>query len=115
VLIRLDPASDAPLYEQIAGQLRRALAEGTVSAGERLPTARDLASGLGVNMHTVLRAYQTLRDEQLVEMRRSRGVVVTAEATERVQLSELARSLVHEARRAGLHDAEIRTLLEAQL
>lgn len=76
MLIRIDPASDTPLFEQVAGSLRGDMASGALKPGDRLPPARDVAAALGVNVHTVLHAYQDLRDEGLVDMRRGRGAVV---------------------------------------
>ena len=60
----------------MAGEIRRAIAEGEAGSGERLPPAKDLAAILGVNANTVLRALRLLRDEGLLEFRRGRGVSV---------------------------------------
>ncbi len=78
MLVRVDPDSPIGLAEQIAGQIRGALVAGEIEAGERLPPARELAAGLDVNMHTVLRAYSALRDEGLIDVRRGRGAQVRA-------------------------------------
>lgn len=77
MLIRLAPQSSSALHEQVARALRTAIVNGDVRNGERLPSARTLAESLGINFHTVLRAYQDLRDESLIELRRGRGAVVT--------------------------------------
>ena len=64
------------LYEQVAAEIRRAIAEGEAKPGERLPPAKDLAAVLDVNTNTVLRALRLLRDEGLLEFRRGRGISV---------------------------------------
>lgn len=80
MLFRIDPAATEPLFAQLASQVRLAAARGDLTAGERLPAARDLAESLDLNVHTVLRAYQDLRDEGLIDLRRGRGAVVTERA-----------------------------------
>src|SRR5215213_7442786 len=78
-MIRVKVSRDEPteLHEQVAAEIRRAIAEGEAKPGERLPPARDLAAVLGVNTNTVLRALRQLRDEGLLEFRRGRGITVT--------------------------------------
>lgn len=76
MLIALDPASSVALFEQVATAVRWAVLRGELAPGERLPAARDLADDLDVNAHTILRAYQTLRDEGLIELRQGRGATV---------------------------------------
>lgn len=115
MLIRVDSASPQPLHEQIAGQLRQAIAAGDPGPGEKLPAARDLADGLGVNVHTLLRAFKTLRDEGLLEMRRGRGTIVTGTAPKLASITDQALRLVTDARRAGLNNTEILKIVETQL
>jgi GntR family transcriptional regulator len=112
MLIKVDASSSEPLFAQIAAQVRSAIATGKVVEGDRLPGARELAEALGVNMHTVLRAYGDLRDEGLVDMRRRRGVIVRDASDTRARLLELVRELAAEAARQGLTNAELRKLLE---
>jgi DNA-binding transcriptional regulator YhcF (GntR family) len=111
MLIVIDANQPTPLYAQIASQLRRALAEGKVRPGERLPTARELAESLAVNVHTVLRAYDELRSEGVLDVRRGRGVVVVGSAGDRARVVDLARTLVQEGARQGLRLKDLRKLL----
>lgn len=80
MLFQVDPGAPQALYAQLADQVRAACAAGGLSTGERLPAARELADALDLNVHTVLRAYQELRDEGLIELRRGRGAIVTDRA-----------------------------------
>lgn len=111
MLFRIDPTSQLPLHEQVAACVRRALGEGTLTAGERLPSARDLATSLEINMHTVLRAYATLREEGLIEMRRGRGAVVTGSA-EGAEIESLVQGLLAAGRRHGLSPADLAARLQ---
>lgn len=116
MLLRIDPSAALPLHEQLASALRRAIAGGEAKPGERLPAARELAGDLDVNMHTVLRAYATLRDEGLLELRRGRGAVVRRDgAPDRAALERLAAELAAEARRQGVAPEELHALVDRRL
>ena len=104
--VNLDRGSAAALHDQVAAQIRRAIAEGEASPGERLPLARDLAAVLGVNKNTVLRALHQLREEGLLEFRRGRGITVTGTAQHGAVLAEV-RKLIEFARRHGYGRTEI--------
>jgi DNA-binding transcriptional regulator YhcF (GntR family) len=106
-IVSIDHASQVPLHEQVAAAIRRAIAEGEASSGERLPPAKDLAAVLGVNANTVFRALRTLRDEGLVEFRRGRGVSVTGIAPRRSPVLAKARELVEVARKYGYRPEDL--------
>ncbi|MEP9391015.1 MULTISPECIES: GntR family transcriptional regulator [Gordonia] len=107
MLIRIDPTDRTPIFAQIASSVRRSIADGEVHPGERLPAARELAASLDVNMHTVLRGYQILRDDGLVELRRGRGAVVSAHAPVRAEMGDALDRLVEVARRFGVSAPEL--------
>jgi GntR family transcriptional regulator len=99
------------LYEQVAAEIRRAIAEGEAKPGERLPPARDLAAVLGVNTNTVLRALRQLRDEGLLEFRRGRGISVLG-VPQRSELIAEAKDLVRLARHHGYRIDELLELIK---
>ena len=99
------------LHEQVAAEIRRAIADGEAKPGERLPPAKDLAAELGVNTNTVLRALRRLRDEGLLEFRRGRGITVTG-TPERGAVVTRARELVEYARSQGYHPEELARIIE---
>ncbi|MFG2620439.1 GntR family transcriptional regulator [Streptomyces sp. NPDC048507] len=107
MLLKLNTADQSPLHEQVAGALRRAIAEGECAPGDRIPPARDLAGALGVNANTVLRALRALRDEGLLEFRRGRGVTVAEAADGRSGLLERVRALVADGARLGYSKADL--------
>src|SRR5499427_9101841 len=98
--VKIDRSEPTELHEQVAAELRRAIADGEAKPSERLPPARDLAAVLGVNTNTVLRALRQLRDEGLLEFRRGRGITVTG-TPEQSALIEKANDLLHYARTQG--------------
>lgn len=99
------------LHEQVAVELRRAIAQGEARPGERLPQAKDLAAVLGVNTNTVLRALRLLRDQGLLEVGRGRAIRV-AGTPERSELIEALSELVELGRRNGYGRTELVALLE---
>ncbi|WP_040164867.1 GntR family transcriptional regulator [Microbacterium gorillae] len=101
MFVTIDPTREEPLFAQVASAVRLEMAEERLRPGDRLPPARDLATSLDVNLHTVLRAYQDLRDEGLVEMRRGRGASVSAAAGALSELNHEITTLV--AKAAALH------------
>jgi GntR family transcriptional regulator len=108
VLITIDPTASTSLADQIAASVRHATIRGELLPGDRLPPAREVAAALDVNLHTVLRGYQQLRDEGLIDMRRGRGAVLTAAAdASRLAVAEHLRALVAAARRAGLGETDL--------
>jgi GntR family transcriptional regulator len=110
--VRIDREGPLQLHEQVAAEIRRAIAEGEARPGERLPPARDLAAVLGVNRNTVLRALRLLRDEGLLEFRRGRGVTVAGTPEQGAVLAR-ARELVKFARSQGYRPEELIELIES--
>ena len=102
MLLRIDSASPVPLFEQLVAGVREQVMGGELAAGERLPAGRELAASLEVNVHTVLRAYQVLRDEGFIELRRGRGAVVADRARDYAQLTTDIDRVVAEAKRLDL-------------
>jgi GntR family transcriptional regulator len=109
--VKVDRGDPTDLYEQVAGQVRRAIADGEAKPGERLPPAKDLAAILDVNTNTVLRALRLLRDEGLLEFRRGRGISV-AGTPERGAVVQRAKELVDFARRQGYRLDELVEIIE---
>jgi GntR family transcriptional regulator len=109
--VKIDRQEPTELYEQVAAEIRRAIADGEAEPGKRLPPARDLAAVLGVNTNTVLRALRQLRAEGLLEFRRGRGVTVAA-TPERGAVTVRARELVHFARQHGYRVNELISIIE---
>ena len=110
--VKISPTAPGPLYEQVAAELRRALAEGEAAPGERLPPAKDLARVLGVNTNTVLRALRQLQEEGLLELRRGKGVTV-ASTPERGAVMRKVKELVAFARSQGYEPGEVIAMIEA--
>jgi GntR family transcriptional regulator len=118
----VDPRSGVPLYLQLTQQVKRAVAVGTLSAGEQLPTVKALALELTINANTVARAYRELEREQIIETSPGRGSFVRggdAPHEARRAVADVAAAGFDEAVRAartfGFSSAEIRALFATAL
>jgi GntR family transcriptional regulator len=109
--VKVDLSDRLELHQQVAAEIRRAIADGEANQGERLPPAKDLAAILGVNTNTVLRALRDLRDEGLLEFRRGRGVTITG-TPERGAVITRTRELVEYARHHGYRPDELVRIIE---
>jgi len=107
----LDRSDPTLLHEQVAAEIRRAIAEGEASPGERIPQAKDLAAELGVNTNTVLRALRVLRDEGVVEMGRGRSIRVTGRPDRGVVAIKM-KELIDVARRHGYRREDLVAMLQ---
>lgn len=113
ITLGVDRSDPTLLHDQVAAEIRRAIADGEAKPGEKLPPARDLAAVLGVNSNTVLRALRLLRDEGLLEFRRGHGITVTGSAPRKSVLLAKAQELVQLARREGYRRDELLKLIES--
>lgn len=116
LVIVVDRASAEAAYEQIAAQIRRAIASGALEPGTVLPGVRGLASDLGVNLNTVARAYRLLEEQGFVRIRDRSGVEVAGPAQEaapetRAALEEELRTLLARMRQVGMAPAELRRIV----
>lgn len=118
---QIDPRSPTPLYAQIAGRLRVAVAAQELRPGEALPSVRQLAARLRVNPATVAQAYRELEAEGFVEMRQGAGTFVREVVAERrarersKQALALVRRMVAEAGRLGLSTKELLAAVDEEL
>ena len=106
MLLSLDFSSEQPIYLQIRNQIVVAIAGGQLKHGDQLPTIRALAAESGINMMTVSKAYQTLRQEGFIATDRRSGTVVLGQAKKEQPLSEQTLSqlevIIAEAKLAGV-------------
>ena len=77
-IFRLDPASGVPFYRQIIDQVLLAVADGRLKAGAQLPTVRQLAVDLSVNLNTVAKAYREMEIRGIVETQQGTGTFVSS-------------------------------------
>lgn len=113
MLIRIDLQAGEAVYDQVAIALAGKITAGELLAGERLPAARDLADALGVNMHTILHAYQSLRDQGLIELRRGRGAIVIGAAGSQ-RLHDAVATLIAEAKQDGVSPSALLALIRKE-
>ena len=118
----IDLESAIPIVEQLHAEIRHAIASGLLRPGDSLPTVRQLADDLGINLNTVARAYRLLESDGLVTSIRGRGSVVRsareapaiAERSLQQRIGKSIRTLIADARLAGLDRYELEALFAEQ-
>ena len=110
--VNIDRSEPVSLHDQVAAEIRRAIAEGEAGPGERLPLAKDMAAVLGVNKNTLLRALHILRDEGLLDFQRGRGITVAGTPQQGVVVKRV-RELIEFCRIQGYRRDEIIQMIES--
>lgn len=93
MLIQIDFQSDEAIYMQLRNQIIIGIATSAIREGDPLPSVRQLAGDIGINMHTVNKAYSVLRQEGFVTIDRRRGAIVALDANKLQAVVELRQSL----------------------
>jgi GntR family transcriptional regulator len=120
LVIEIDRDRDEPAYEQVARQIREAIATGVLQPRTALPGVRGLASDLGVNLNTIARAYRSLEDDGFVQIRDRSGVEVAeparrAPAGASTALTDELWQVLIRMRQSGLSVASIRREVARQV
>ena len=93
MLWEIDFNSDEALYLQICNRVILGIASDEIQEGDSLPSVRQLADSIGINMHTVNKAYAMLRQEGFVKIDRRKGAVIALDADKLQTIQELRRDL----------------------
>ncbi|MBR2696548.1 MAG: GntR family transcriptional regulator [Parasporobacterium sp.] len=113
--IDIDFNSDEAIYIQLRNQIFMAIATSQIREGESLPSVRALADDIGVNMHTVNKAYTTLRQDGFLKVDRRRGAVVAVDVNKAVSLAKMRdylRPLIARGICKGLSREEFKKLID---
>ena len=117
MFFEINPTNGIAIFEQIARQVKYAVANGALRVGELVPSVRELATKLAVNPNTVARAYRDLQTDGFLEPLRGEGLRVTKQAIERSRkhrtklLHERIRLVVVEAKQSGITEDEFYSLV----
>jgi len=118
--LTIDRDLDASIYDQVAAQVRRLIASGALAPGTTLPSVRQLAGDLGVNLNTVARAYRLLESEGFLVIRNRAGVTVAApqkkvEHSAQSALLDQMRVILARLRQTGLANKELLRVVRGEI
>ncbi|UII55226.1 GntR family transcriptional regulator [Cytobacillus spongiae] len=116
MLITIDPESDIPIFIQLTNEIIEAIARGSLSTGDTLPSVRSLASDLSINMHTVNKSYHELVSKGIIEIVPKKGAVIVLKegglSKDRLQsIAKEFRPLVAEVLVRGMQEKELQQLI----
>ena len=115
MILRVDFNSDEALYMQLRNQIIFGIATGRIREGDSLPSVRQLAEYVRINMHTVNKAYTVLREEGFVKLDRRKGAVVALEADRKRVLEEMKEEIAVAMAKAvcrGIEREEVHRLVD---
>lgn len=122
MFIAIDETDARPIYVQLAAQIKAQIVDGDLKPGQELPSVRELATGLGINLHTVRHAYHKLKQEGSIQLRLGKRATVLAlpqkpaenQLAQRRLLNQL-NELITEAFHLGLSASDFRDLVNERL
>lgn len=115
MIIKINFNSDEAIYLQLRNQIIMGIATSQLNEGDALPSVRQLAENIGINMHTVNKAYAVLRQDGFIQMDRRRGAVIAVDLEKKRALEAVKADLLvvlAEASCRGLHKDEIHQLID---
>ncbi len=121
MLLSIDERDERPIYQQLISQVREQVREGSLKPGDELPSVREVANSLGVNMHTVRSAYLKLRDQGIINMRLGRRARIAhfqpllLHASIEEDLKARLKDLINDALSMGLTYQDFHDLVERQM
>lgn len=112
MFLAIDFQSDTPIYMQLKHQIIAGIARGELKEGENLPSVRQLAQDIGINLHTVNKAYSLLKDGKYILMDRRKGAIINnmenmAEVDSGTRLREEITPLIAQAFCKGMKEDEL--------
>lgn len=114
MLLNIDLQSETPIYAQLVHQIIEGIASKQLLPGEPLPSVRSMAADLGINLHTVNKAYHLLKQDGYVQINRKQGVVIhpdafpAADESFMLRLQEQIRPLIAEAIVRGMTSEQMK-------
>ena len=116
MLIKIDFSSSEAIYQQLCNQIILGIATADLEEGDVLPSVRQMADDIGINMHTVNKAYTILKQEWFVKVDRRRGAIVSVDVDAlqaRQQLEKDFRKLLAQARCRNMSRQELHRMVDA--
>jgi GntR family transcriptional regulator len=119
--LSINEKDNRPIYLQIINQIKEQVGNGTLKPGAELPSVRELAQSLGINLHTVRSAYLKLRDQGIIDLRLGRKARVAHQPSPlnirdaAARLDQKIKELVTEAQLMGLSHDDLHRLIDQQL
>lgn len=121
MLLSIDEKDTRPIYVQLIGQIKEQVSHGALRPGDALPSVRELAESLGINMHTARNAYLKLRDQRIIELRWGRKARIASlpqsfeSAVTPANISDRLKEIIIDARLAGLSADDLREMVNREL